>query len=395
MNREPSRNRRALSRIFLAAVICLVTGTHVAAADCSHGPVAIFAEGQRALQANDLPKAEERFRVVLACDPKSAAAYVNLGVVEMRRRQWTQALAHFNRAESLSPAMPGIRLDKGLVYFRQSDYKSAIPELRAAARQNPSAQPWYLLGLSYFFLGEYKPAAQALQRNWSAQSDNLVYLYVLGISAEQSGDKQTSDRAFARFLQIGGDSPEFHLLKGKAFLNRGQPADAIPELKKAIAQDPKLPFAHFNLGWAYAKKRDYPRAREEFLKDIDIEPDIPYNFEQLGAMSLFLGDYADAQKNYEQALARNPRLPSSLYGLGKIYEHNGQFTDAVKAWRAAEKLSPDSVSIHNSLGRMLQRMHKSSDAKQEFAIVTRLEEKEHADEIANPKLPSPEIKEQD
>lgn len=361
---------------------------------CRQQAAAVFAQGQQALQNNDLQRAEQIFRQVAQCDPKSAAAYVNLGVVMMRRRQWAQALLYLNQAEGMSPAMPGIHLDKGLVYFRQGDYKSAILELRVAAQQNASTQPRYLLGLSCFFLGEYRRATETLQRNWSEQSGDLIYLYVLGISAEQSGDRQASDRAFARFLQIGGDSPEFHLLKGKAYLNRGQPDDAIPELEKAIAQEPKLPFAHFNLGWAYAKKRDYPRAREEFFKDIEIEPDVPYNYEQLGAMSLFLGDYSDARKNYEQALARDPRLPSSLYGLGKIYEHDHQFAGAMKAWRAAENLSPDSISIHNSLGRLLQRLHKNSDAEQEFATVIRLEQKAHADELANPRLPSPEIKEQ-
>lgn len=178
MNTEPSRNRKALSRIFLAAAIGLMDLAGVARASsvCPQPTAAVFSQGQRALQNNDLQRAEEIFRQVAQCDPRSAAAYVNLGVVMMRRKQWNQALDYLNRAEALSPSMPGVHLDKGLVYFRQGNYKSAIPELRIVARQSPSTQPQYLLGLSYFFVGEYRSAAETFERNWGAQSDNLVYL---------------------------------------------------------------------------------------------------------------------------------------------------------------------------------------------------------------------------
>jgi tetratricopeptide (TPR) repeat protein len=352
----------------------------------------IFRQGQAALQANELEEAEQSFRAVIACDPKSAAAFVNLAVVEMRRKQWSEALVHLRRAERIAPAMEGIRLNIGLVYYREGNYRAAIPMLESVVEKSPTEQARYLLGLSYFFTGDSKAALGSLEQNWEQQSGDLVYLYVLGIAAEQSGNRQVSDRAFSQLLQIGGDSAEFHLLKGKAYLNRAQPEDAIPELAKAASLNPKLPFMHFNLGWAYAKKRDYERARHEFLEDISLEPDVPYNYEQLGAMDLYLGNYLEAERYYKQALDRDPRLPNSLYGLGKIYDHQNRVADALAAWQKAEQFAPESVTIHNALGRLLHRMGKSADADREFAIINRLEQKQHADELANPQLPAPEVK---
>jgi len=40
------------------------------------------------LQSGDLQAAEDAFRKVLAADPKAGAAYANLGVIAMRRKQW-------------------------------------------------------------------------------------------------------------------------------------------------------------------------------------------------------------------------------------------------------------------------------------------------------------------
>jgi hypothetical protein len=50
------------------------------------------------------------------------------------------------------------------------------------------------------------------------------------------------------------------------------------------------------------------------------------------------------------------------------------------------------VTIHNALGRLLHRMGKSADANREFAVINQLEQKQHADELANPQLPAPEVK---
>src|SRR5882724_6849815 len=53
---------------------------------------ASFARGQVALDRGDLEGAEIAFREVLAVDSQAAAAYSNLGVIAMRRKDWDRAL---------------------------------------------------------------------------------------------------------------------------------------------------------------------------------------------------------------------------------------------------------------------------------------------------------------
>src|SRR5215469_2787962 len=78
-----------------------------------------FAKGEAALQGGELDAAEKAFREVLAIDPNAGGAvYANLGVVEMRRNNWDEALKNLRKAEKLAPKMTGVRLDIGLVEFR-------------------------------------------------------------------------------------------------------------------------------------------------------------------------------------------------------------------------------------------------------------------------------------
>ena len=65
----------------------------------------LFAEGEAALRAGELDRAERAFRKVLAADPGAAGAYANLGVIAMRRQQWAQALELLHQAERLAPSV--------------------------------------------------------------------------------------------------------------------------------------------------------------------------------------------------------------------------------------------------------------------------------------------------
>src|SRR5215475_1000707 len=115
-------------------------------------PAVLFERGERALKENSLGEAESDFRQVLAIDPHAGAAYANLGVVYMRRKQWPRALEALNRAKQLLPGVAGIRLNIGLAYYRQNEFLKAIPPFESVVREQPGAvQPRYLLGLCYFF----------------------------------------------------------------------------------------------------------------------------------------------------------------------------------------------------------------------------------------------------
>src|SRR5580704_19703741 len=71
-------------------------------------PAKLLQSGQDALTQGRLEEAERDFRQILQIDPEAGGAYANLGVVYMRRRQWTKALETLERAEHLLPQVAGI-----------------------------------------------------------------------------------------------------------------------------------------------------------------------------------------------------------------------------------------------------------------------------------------------
>jgi tetratricopeptide (TPR) repeat protein len=240
--------------------------THGAGAPASASvPIAqIFKHGQDALGHGQLDEAERSFRQVLSQDPQSGGAYANLGVVYMRRKEWTKALEMLQQAELRMPQVAGIRLNIGLAYYRQNDFLKAIPPFESVVRDQPNApQARYLLGLCYFFAERWGDATATLEPLWAQESEHLPYLFVLSNAATRAGRKELDDRATAQLIKIGDGSPEYRLFIGKAHLNLGEYDAALTEFQAAAAADPKLPFVHFNLGFTYLKKQDYSHARED------------------------------------------------------------------------------------------------------------------------------------
>lgn len=357
-------------------------------------PAQLFKQGQDALGQGRLDDAERAFRQVLAVDPQSGGAYANLGVVYMRRKQWSKALDTLHKAERLLPQLAGIRLNIGLAYYRQNEFLKAIPPFESVVRDQDALQPRYLLGLCYFFAERWADAANTLEPLWAQESTQPHYLYVLAKSARKAGKKDLDEKAWAQLMTAGQGVPEFHLLMGKEHLQLEQYDLALTELNAAAQADPNLPFVHFNLGLTYLKKQEYERARDEFLADVAVEPDLALNYEELGEVYALMQQDGDAEKNYREALRRDTQLVNSYVGLAKIYQRQQKFQQALAAIDSAGKLNPERTDVHYLRGQTLVHLGRKEEGRKELEAAVRIDNERRAQkekQLEPAAMPSPEL----
>ncbi len=370
-------------------------GTPVASSEAAADIAQLFQAGQDALNQGRLDEAERAFRQVLAANPQVGGAYANLGVVYMRRRQWTKALEMLRKAERLMPQVAGIRLNIGLAYYRQNEFLKAIPAFESVVADQPDAlQPRHLLGLCYFFTERWADAANTLEPLWALESGQLSYLYVLSIAAHRAGRKELDEKATAQLVKAGEGSPEFHLFMGKAHLNLEQYDMALADFQAAAEANPKLTFVHFNLGLTYLKKQDYEHARDEFLKDAAVEPDLALNYDELGDVYSLMQQDSDAEKSYREALRRDPRLVNSYVGLAKAYRREEKYRQALGAIDSAAKLDPGRTDIHYVRGQVLIHMGRKEEGKKELETSVRIDNERRAareKQVETGTVPAPEL----
>jgi tetratricopeptide (TPR) repeat protein len=354
-----------------------------------------FAKGQAALQAGDLDAAETAFRRVLVADPRAGSAYANLGVIAMRRKDWDRAISLLQKAEKLEPKMAGIRLNIGLVEYRRSNYAAAIAPLASVVRDQPdSQQARYLLGLCQVFTKHYAEAVTVLEPLWPEKSNDVLYLYLLDIAAQESGQKDLDEKILSRMTTVGQGIAEFHLILGKAHLNREETEQAIAELESAVTLNPSLPFLHFNLGMAYERSGDTERAESEFRRDIALEPDLADNYDQLGALYTRMGRDEDAERAFREALKRNSKMASAYAGLAKLYQKQQKLEPALKMADATLRISPDYEGGHYLRGRILMQLGREKEGRAELTSAQKTldsqlgatREKRREDRVPNPEL---------
>ena len=313
----------------------------------------------------------------------------------MRRQQWTKALELLTQAEKLAPQVAGIRLNIGLVYYRQDDFQAATAPFESVVRDQPdSVQARYLLGLCYFFTSRDADAVRVLNDLWPQESNDLNYLYVLGNAANKSGHADIEERALGRFVELGANTAEYHLLLGKAALNREEGDKAIAEFQQAAQLDPNLPYLHFNLGLAYLARTNFEQARDEFLKDVALEPDVAFNYDRLGVAYSYLQDEAKAEENFDEALRRDSHLASSYFGLARIYQRQQKLEPALAAVKAAGAIDPNNPNFHNLKGQILIRLGHTKEGQEELEAATALlnaSRERRQNELLGGDLPQPEL----
>ena len=165
-------------------------------------------------------------------------------------------------------------------------------------------------------------------------------------------------------LELKEENADAHLLAGLIFQGRARHLDAIGHYKRALEINPDLYFAtnnmattylsmerwddaipllkslvtnvlynrqghaQNNLGWAYYKKGNLPKANEHFSNAIFTAEKLcpPYN--NLGIVYIDQKQYARAEKYLRRGLKRCPNYAEPYFHLGRTLVHQGKAKDA-------------------------------------------------------------------
>jgi tetratricopeptide (TPR) repeat protein len=235
---------------------------------------------------------------------------------------------------------------------------------------------------------------KVLEPLWSEKSDDVLYLYLIDIAAVESGQKELDEKILSRMVTVGEGTPEFHLIMGKAFLNRYEVAEGKAELERAAEGNPDLPFLHLNLGIAYMRMGENEWAEAEFRRDIALEPDLADNYEQLGVLYSRMQRDEDAERSFREALDRDAKSAGSYLGLAKLYHKQNKPEPGLKMVDAALRLSPDIHGGHFLRGRILTQLGRQKEARVEFAAaqkgmqgqLDKERESQDDDRVPNPEL---------
>jgi Flp pilus assembly protein TadD len=193
-------------------------------------------------------------------------------------------------------------------------------------------------------------------------------------------------------VESNGSARE-HFERGRALLDAGQLNEAIAELSRATALDPKMKQAHSLLARAYDQKGLPEQARKSFDRALDDAPDDPQTLNDLGYTLYLNGQYRAAVDRLKRAARLAPHderilnnLALAQCRLGKfddafksfaraggeftgrlntasLAERMGRDTDAIAQYEGARRIQPDSPVVLHRLAELYARVGQSEKAE--------------------------------
>jgi tetratricopeptide (TPR) repeat protein len=225
-------------------------------------------------EIKDFPKAMETYRYNIHLDPKFADSHVHLGVLLYRLKQFPEAVTHLDEAVRLTPKQPEPHIVLGLAHFQSEQFEKASQAFEEGIRHNPkSADLHFNLGTAYDKLNRFDDVERAMETALSLDPHHADALNYLGYSYAERGIK--IDQALSltkRAVALKPENGYYVDSLGWAFYKSGMLAEALTEIKKAVALVGDDPVIYEHLGEIYLKQQKVSDAREAWLHSLEIDP---------------------------------------------------------------------------------------------------------------------------
>ena len=258
--------------------------------------------GELLRDAGQLDKALDEFNQVLETNPKMVEAYVGVGTVQHKKKQYQDAKNTFVFATKLDSMSFDARYYLGLMQQVMGDTGQAIASYRQALAIDPDdAAAHRDLATAYLQIGRpdlaipHAEAAVKLGPDDQAAWCNLAATYSLERRFDDALD------AYRTATELGDLDAPVLLGLGDTHLKLNNIRRAVNALNELVRRFPSG-IAYERLGYAMFRSYDYRRANTAYRKALEYDPEATAVLNGLGAC--LLTEYAQQPDRRDQTKLR-------------------------------------------------------------------------------------------
>jgi choline-sulfatase len=137
--------------------------------------------------------------------------------------------------------------------------------------------------------------------------------------------------------------------------------EAVPLLKRVLAEEPNMPVANMQYGMAQARLKNFAAAIPPLQKASQLLPDNGVGRYELGLALFETGDWKGAAPQFEAAVARAPKWADAQFSLAAVYARIDRVPEAIEHLGICLGLDPSHYRANLLRGRILSLQGKPAD----------------------------------
>lgn len=233
--------------------------------------------------------------------------------------------------------------------------------------------------------GKYADAGDLYRQAINRNAKNVAAIVGLGTALAKQFKLDGAEEQFDKALALQPSNAQAHSGKALILMNRLQSSSATiikqrdtmlkqaeSECQQAVAIDPGMPEAHYNLGQVYKEQGRLDEAAKEFRSATQCDPQYSDAYAGLGMTKLLQGSLSEAQENFKRAITLNSGNSTAHFGLGKTYLKQGLTDDAIKELNTALYQYPNSAPTHQAMGEAYETQGNTVAAVKEYQEAIRI-----------------------
>jgi Flp pilus assembly protein TadD len=273
-------------------------------------------------------QASEVLRTI--AEPKTSDDYYLRASAYYLAQRFHEADQESALAQQLAPDNPQVLVLRTRLLQRAGEQDQALVMAQRAISLAPDwDQPYYLAGVSYYFIRRYSEAEDSL----------------------------------ARAVELNPNSARALFLESIALANLGKPDEAEQRLRRALALQPNNARLHCHLGIFLSRRNENASAEQSFRKAIQLKPEYGLSHYELGKLLVASKQLRPAAQELEEAVKYDPGLSAAYYQLVRLYAKLGDVEKSKQMMAEFEKVHQQEENEAN-----LAEQARDNDARKETDV---------------------------
>lgn len=380
---------------------------------------------ERGNQMNALSRYDEAladYEQAIKLSPNLALPHLMVGTAHLRKKEYAQAIAAFDRALALDKSEFLAVMQRGkarkalgqeeLAAADERDWKQIYaqkPRPKSAVEQESSGD--YFRDRNFFgdavysysealkldpsrlTLLEKRGDAYASGSQWTnaiadysrlieAQPQRIEHylqrakLYASSLRAPEAAKDLTEVINRAKAMPDGAALlRDAYPRRATLYLLQGESQKELDDLNEAIKLDPKNAELLRRRGGWHLKKKAWAAAIPDFDQALHIDPQSPWSYQDRAEAYRNLKQPDQAIADYTRAIELNPRYVYAFYRRGLAYEQKADWKQAIASYDGALKIRPKDQDTHFQRGFAYFQLKEWDKTIEDMTIVIELNPK--------------------